>query len=58
MSYFIFVCGMIVGFIAGLVFKNNEHHKILRDMKEDVDSFVDKADDVVKEKWQNLREKF
>lgn len=58
MSYLIFFDGLLVGVVVTLAMQANKHHSSVRKVIEDVDDLIDKADDVVKEKWSQLRDKF
>lgn len=58
MSYLMFFLGVVVGAIGALAIKANQHHSSVRKVVEEVDDFLDSADDKIKERWKHIREKF
>ena len=56
-DYLIFAGGMITGSAATFILANNRHKVKIARIFADADSVIDKAEDLVQEKWARLKDK-
>lgn len=58
MNILMCLLGFVAGVIVTAVVLNNQHHSLVKKIVDEVDDFVDGAEDVVKEKWTQVKGKF